>query len=89
MPHRPSRRWLIMSLADVLIAFVAVAYFYARWRHSASSSVRSWPFVWLVIGVLCLISTVVRFLNRKQSYFAEEVDHSRALAKGPFRARIQ
>jgi hypothetical protein len=89
MPHRPSRRWLIASLADVLFAFVAVAYFYARWRHSASSSVYSWPFVWFVICVLYLISAVGRFLNRKQSYFAQEMDHRRGLAKGPFKARIQ
>jgi predicted ABC-type exoprotein transport system permease subunit len=89
MRHRPSRRWLIVSLVDVLIALVAAAYFYARWRHSASATVYSWPFAWLVICVLYLISTVRRFLNRKQSYFAEEMDHRRALAKEPFQARIQ
>jgi hypothetical protein len=89
MRRSPSRRWLIASLVDVLIGFVATAHFYSRWRHSANAGVYSWPFAWFLICVLYLISTVPRFLNRKQSYFAEEMDRRRALATEPFKAKIQ
>ena len=89
MRHGPSRRWLIVSLVDMLFALVAAAYFYVRWRHNASSIVYSWPFAWLVIWATYLTSSVWRFVNRKQSYFAKEMDHRRALAKGPFKANIQ
>jgi hypothetical protein len=89
--NRAGLRSLILSQTITAACAIGTGSRYVYWKHSTRADAPVEAKIYLgacvVFIALFLWRLVYRVFLRKRNYFAEEMDHRHALAKGSVRAR--
>ena len=89
--NNPTRRSTIRFLIGTAISAAGAAVNSVRWMRSARPDAPVEAKVWLFLCAFSVVLGVGRFLyyRNRRNYFAEEMDHRRALVTKSFKAKVQ
>jgi LPXTG-motif cell wall-anchored protein len=83
---RRNNLWSTLRFAwEISVAVVGVGcFFYVAYKsaHKGEPNGRTWEIAYLLLGLMLLLTSIIRFLRRKRrNYFKEEIAHRRALVR--------
>ena len=82
--NKSTRQATLRFLTGNAIGAISAAWIGVRWMHSTKPNAHFEAKIWFVLCALSVLMGVLRFVyyRNRRDYFAEEMDHRRALAKG-------